>query len=214
MNETVLMMNDPDLEVYLIRHGETDYNKRGVIQGRGVNSDINERGRAQALAFFQHFGELEFDKVFASTLKRTHQTLQPFINSGYRHQQHLGLDEIDWGIHEGKSSNPDLKSDYKRLITAWRSGDIHARIDGGESPFELQKRQNDFIAEHFKEGRGRYLVCSHGRAMRSLLCTLTGKHLQFMDEFPHQNLSLYHLKRTNGHFSIRRFNYTTHVKNI
>jgi probable phosphoglycerate mutase len=39
--------------IYLIRHGETDYNRRGVVQGSGVDSDLNEMGQAQATAFFR-----------------------------------------------------------------------------------------------------------------------------------------------------------------
>ena len=30
-------------EIYIIRHGETDFNKQGIVQGRGVNSDLNEK---------------------------------------------------------------------------------------------------------------------------------------------------------------------------
>ncbi|MFM8374363.1 MAG: histidine phosphatase family protein, partial [Bacteroidota bacterium] len=39
------------MHVYFIRHGETDFNRQGIIQGRGVDSDLNETGRQQARAF-------------------------------------------------------------------------------------------------------------------------------------------------------------------
>ena len=42
-------------EIFLVRHGETDFNKAGIVQGRGVNSSINENGQLQAKKFFEHF---------------------------------------------------------------------------------------------------------------------------------------------------------------
>jgi broad specificity phosphatase PhoE len=46
-----------DKELYIIRHGETDLNKQGIVQGRGINSDLNDTGRAQAAAFFKMYKE-------------------------------------------------------------------------------------------------------------------------------------------------------------
>ena len=39
-------------EIYIIRHGETELNRLGIVQGRGVDSDLNDTGRAQAEAFY------------------------------------------------------------------------------------------------------------------------------------------------------------------
>ena len=55
--------------IYLIRHGETDYNRRGVVQGSGIDSDLNEMGRAQAMAFFQAYQHVPFAKLYISGLK-------------------------------------------------------------------------------------------------------------------------------------------------
>jgi bisphosphoglycerate-dependent phosphoglycerate mutase len=71
-----------DKEFYIIRHGETDLNKQGIIQGRGIDSDLNDTGRAQAAAFYAMYKDLTFDKVYTSALKRTHQTVKGFIDAG------------------------------------------------------------------------------------------------------------------------------------
>ena len=57
--------------IYIIRHGETDYNRQGIIQGSGVDSDLNETGRIQAEKFFKAYHHIPFDKVYTSELKRT-----------------------------------------------------------------------------------------------------------------------------------------------
>ena len=66
------------MKLYLIRHGETDYNRQGIVQGGGVDSSLNDLGRRQAEAFFEHYKHLRFDAVYVSALKRTHETLAPW----------------------------------------------------------------------------------------------------------------------------------------
>ena len=77
------MSNQPESRniktIYLIRHGETDFNRQGVVQGSGVDSDLNELGQAQAEAFFQAYQHIPFDKVYTSALKRTHQSVKKFL---------------------------------------------------------------------------------------------------------------------------------------
>ncbi|MDO8991677.1 MAG: histidine phosphatase family protein, partial [Daejeonella sp.] len=96
--------------IYIIRHGETDLNKLGIVQGRGMDSSLNEKGLEQAEAFYQAYKQIPFDKIYTSSLKRTHQTVQKFIDSKIPWVQYPGLDELGWGIHEGKESTEELTS--------------------------------------------------------------------------------------------------------
>lgn len=64
--------------IYIIRHGETDYNKQGIIQGGGIDSSLNELGRRQAQQFYQAYHHIQFDRIYTSELKRTHQSVAPF----------------------------------------------------------------------------------------------------------------------------------------
>lgn len=201
-------------EIYLVRHGQTDYNLQRIIQGRGVNSSINELGIRQAQAFFEHYRHISFNHVFTSTLVRTQQTLKPFIDAGLPHQAFEQLDEINWGIHEGKSGDTLLSEEYQMITGKWRSGELHHAIPEGESPMELQNRQRDFLENILPQYRGKILICSHGRAMRSLLCTMLREPLSNMDEYPHTNLSLYKLNYLSGDYEIELFNTTDHLKNI
>ena len=205
--------NGWDKEIYLVRHGETDYNKRGIIQGRGVNSSLNEEGHRQAMAFYEHYKHLRFDHIFTSNLQRTQQTVAPFINHGnYDYVAFEGLDEINWGKHEGQSPSDILSNEYQDMTNAWRAGDLSKKIPGGESPLDLQKRQLDFIENVLSNYQGRILICTHGRAMRSLLCTMLDVSLSTMDDFPHSNLSLYLLKGTDdGLFEVEKFNSLEHL---
>jgi probable phosphoglycerate mutase len=68
-------------EIYLIRHGETEYNKKGIVQGSGIDADLNETGRNQAEAFHRKYGDVAFQKVYTSALVRTHQTVENLMKS-------------------------------------------------------------------------------------------------------------------------------------
>ena len=202
-------------EIYIIRHGETDYNRKGIIQGRGVNSELNEKGIQQAAAFYEHFNHIDFDVVFTSSLKRTQQTVEPFVQQGYQFDAHEGLDEINWGVHEGKLADSNLSKEYLYITGQWKSGVLEEKIPGGETPLDLQQRQTRFIEHILKPHPAqKILMCSHGRAMRVLLCTLLEKDLSSMDDFPHQNLSLYKLNYANGKFEVELFNYIEHVTGV
>jgi broad specificity phosphatase PhoE len=56
------------------------------------------------------------------------------------------------------------------------------------------------------------LICMHGRALRLILCLLTGKPLTEMDTFPHQNLVLYKIVYDASGFEIAEFNNAAHLK--
>src|SRR4051812_9230374 len=98
--------------LYIVRHGQTEYNKLGIIQGRGVDTDLNDEGRKQAQQFFTAYKDVPFDKAYISALKRTQQSIQPFLDRGLPFQKLPGLDELAWGIHEGQLPTPENKAAF------------------------------------------------------------------------------------------------------
>jgi broad specificity phosphatase PhoE len=200
-------------ELYIIRHGETELNKQGIVQGRGINSDLNDTGRAQAAAFYKMYKDVPFEKIYTSKLKRTHQTVQGFIDAGIPWEELAGLDELAWGEWEGKPNDANAIAAFKTIMDRWQSGDYEAKFDGGESPNEVLARLTEavnIIKSHTEEKL--VLICMHGRAMRLLLCLLTNKPLSEMGDFPHLNTTLYKVELTSDVFDIVEFNNTDHLK--
>ncbi|MCC8408013.1 histidine phosphatase family protein [Mucilaginibacter sp. UR6-1] len=199
--------------LYIVRHGQTDLNKQGIVQGRGMNTDLNEEGRAQAALFYEAYKQVPFDKIYISELKRTQQSIQQFIDQGIPYEKLAGLDELAWGRLEGQPSTPENKSAFLDLMRNWLDGNLDAKIEGGESPNEVKLRQEEalkVILSHPEEKN--VLVCMHGRAMRLLMCLLTERPLTEMDNFPHQNLVLYKVTFDGQKFDIVDFNNALHLK--
>ncbi len=199
------------MELYIIRHGETDFNRRGIVQGRGVDSDLNDHGLQQAQSFYKAYHHVSFDKIYTSTLKRTHQTVRPFIERGIEWEQLSGLDELDWGKNEGRIASTEMRNEFYQLTKQWMDGQLDQRFEGGETPIEVSIRQKEALEHILQNPNQKVLICMHGRALRLLLCQLTQKPLSMMDTFPHSNVSLYRLKyHPEGFFEILDFNNTDH----
>lgn len=201
--------------LYIVRHGQTDLNKRGIVQGRGMNTDLNDEGRKQAGQFFEAYKDVEFDKIYISSLKRTQQSIQQFIDLGIPYEKLSGLDELAWGIHEGQEATEQNKAAFLHLMRDWMDGKLDTRFEGGESPNEVKARQQEalkVIMSHPEEET--VLICMHGRALRLILCLLTERPLTEMDNFPHQNLVLYKVYYNGEKFEITDFNNAEHLKNI
>jgi len=199
--------------LYIVRHGQTDLNKQGIVQGRGRNTDLNEEGLKQAALFYKAYKNVPFDKIYISELKRTQQSIQGFIDKGIPYEKLSGLDELAWGIYEGQPSTPETKAAFLKLLRSWMDGDLDVKFDGGESPNEVRLRQIDalqHIMSHTEESE--VLICMHGRAMRLFLCLLTGLPLTEMESFPHQNLVLYKVAYNGDKFEIIDFNNAAHLK--
>lgn len=200
-------------KVYLVRHGQTDFNLKNIVQGSGVDTDLNDLGRQQAAMFFEAYKHIVFDKVYTSALKRARQSVQKFIESGVPHTALEGLNEISWGTKEGHRVTPEEDAYYHYMLEEWRKGNTHLKIEGGESPDDVVARMKpavDYIMSRTDEKM--VLVCMHGRAMRILLCYLLHYPLRSMDMFEHQNLGLYVLNYSGSIFTVEKYNDVTHMR--
>lgn len=200
--------------IYLIRHGQTGHNHRGIIQGRYVNSSLSKKGFKQAEAFFEKFKDMPFQKIYTSTLLRTKQTVQKFLDMGLPHEELPGLDEICWGESEGRFADGEDNKQYWQIINTWKSGNLEPRIEGGENPLDVQKRQKEALDYIASQPEDMILVCMHGRALKIMLAWITGLHLKEMDNFDHDNLSLYILEFIDNTWSIVEHDVRDHLKTV
>ena len=191
-------------EIYIIRHGQTEHNAKGIVQGRGVNLSLNEKGKRQAESFYNAYQHIPFEIIYASSLIRSQESVRAFVKPETPLEIFQELDEISWGDLEGSISTAETSEDFQNLIAKWKSGDIHAKPSAsGESPFELQERQKKFIAHLLNTPHKKILIGTHGRFIRAFMCTLTGTPLSEMETFHHVNLCLYKVNlHDDGKFEI------------
>ena len=196
--------------LYIIRHGETDYNLSNVVQGKGLNASLNNTGRHQALLFYKHYANESFDFVFTSTLKRTQETVSHFLRKGLPWQPMHHLDEIGWGELEGKPA-AETSEQFHALLENWRKGNLESKIPGGENPLELQHRHKRFIQHYRALPHKNILVCTHGRAIRILLSTMLQTPLMEMDQYRHHNTCVYKLIDNGKRITLEKSNCLVHL---
>ncbi len=201
--------------IYLIRHGETEFNKLGLVQGSGVDAVLNEKGWQQAQCFHEAYRHVKFDKVYTSALRRTHQTVHLFLKNGLSWEILKGLNEISWGSKEGKPLTKQDDDKHFAMLEGWRNGELYLKSEGGESPLDVQLRQKRALTHIMNQSHEQtILICMHGRAMKIFLSLLTGTDLCHMDTYEHNNLSLYVLDYKNHKFEIKIKDDRQHLINI
>lgn len=199
-------------DIYIVRHGQTDYNLKGIVQGSGVDASLNDNGRKQADDFFNAYGDFPFDKLYVSNLKRTQESVQGFIDKGLPYEKLSGLNEISWGTREGQPFTPEENKYYFAMLDRWKQGETSLPVEGGESPDQVAMRQLDAMKYIMsREDEQKVLICMHGRAMRILLAQLFNYPLYDMDIFEHSNLALYHIRATKNMFQLVKYNDKGHL---
>ncbi len=182
-----------------------------MVQGRGINSEINETGRTQAQKFYQAYKDHPFDIVYTSNLKRTQQSVQEFLDMGYPTQALAGFDEISWGDHEGMAYDMERHQAYLDGLAQWTKGNLDHRVGGGETPLEVKARQEKAMKIVLSGEEENILIATHGRAMRILICWLMGRDLSEAEYYKHSNLCVYQLKYEGGEFEILKEADTSHM---
>ena len=197
------------MKLYIIRHAETEYNKKGIIQGSEVDSDINDVGESQSNSFYEYYKDINFDKIYVSDLKRTFQTIRRFTENGSSYEKLKEFNEISWGVNQGKSD--DLE-DYARLIDTWLAGNLDNKFEEGESPNEMSVRLVKGFNKVLDDDHDTVLLCIHGRALRILLSKIIDNDLTKMDKYVHSNTGLYLLEYKNGKYEVLGSNLRNHLE--
>lgn len=158
------------LELWWIRHGETDWNVDGRIQGF-ADRPLNDKGRRQAELLARRLRATRFDAVYASDLQRARATAEMGL-PGAEVRLDPRLRELSYGIFEGKTWT-GLDAQESAAARHWSEDRFGRRIPGGESYGDLMERIAAFHAD--LPARGRVAAFSHGGTIRSALYGVLGR---------------------------------------
>ena len=162
------------LQVYLVRHGETQWNAERRIQGQS-DSPLTEKGVQQAWQVAERARTLGITHVITSDLGRTQQTARIIADAcGCDVMLEPRLRELDMGVLEKRHIDTltETEEGWRRTLV---NGTEDGRIPEGESMQELSVRMHAALAECLKLPAGsRPLLVSHGIALGCLVSTILG----------------------------------------
>jgi len=158
------------LELWLIRHGETDWNTQARIQGSS-DTPLNANGMRQAQHLARRLARETFDAVYSSDMQRARLTATTALPS---HEPRLDqrLRELAYGVLEGKSWS-SMTAEEEAIAAHWHGDPYTRRVPGGESYGDLITRVEAFRAD--LHGDGRAIAFTHGGTIRSALYGLIGR---------------------------------------
>lgn len=166
------------VEFWLVRHGQTDWNKEKRFQGQR-DLPLNNTGIEQALTLAASLKDHAFDVIYSSDLSRARQTAE-ILAGQVNAPLHLEprLRERKYGIFEG-CLYPEIDRRFPREAEARRKDPVHYTPPGGESLSDVVTRVTQAaadIAGHHPSGR--ILLVSHGLSLAMLICQARGLPLQ------------------------------------
>lgn len=170
-------------KLYLIRHGETELNEKGVYYG-WTDCSLNERGVAQAEELADILQEVDFDVVISSTLKRAVDTAA--IVSGFAPENIIRderLRELNFGEWEGVHF-AEVQEKHREKWELWGRDWKNASPPSGESFIDMYSRIKCCIDELLEEHKGKkILIVSHQGSMRIIPLILLGLSVDYYWSF-------------------------------
>jgi len=198
------------MELILIRHGETDWNREGKVQGLS-DIELNSDGRRQARQLAVALKDVNIERIYSSPLLRARQTAQ-IINSYHQVPVILdaGLMEMDQGDFEGLSFR-ELMACEKDFLKKWIADPAAVKMPNGESFMELQTRAWKVVAGIIAEADNT-LVVSHNFTIAAILCKLKNISLSEFRSVHVDTASKTLITFRNGAAFIDLFNDRSHLR--
>jgi len=175
--------------LYLVRHGETDYNKFRRWQGR-VDISLNDRGIQQAQQVKMWFQEqgIEVPRTYASPLRRAVETAHIVQTDRSQIVVDKRLIEIDMGEYDGRYEDELVKEVGVERYERWRGENFAVAAPGGESIFDVMQRLKGFAGEFVTGALKDLCIVAHQGVLVAIKSLLTEcSNPQALGEFRQKN---------------------------
>lgn len=162
--------------VYLVRHGRTTANARGLLAGRSRRAQLDAHGERQAKHAGVMLRQVDLEAIVTSPLPRTRRTaaiVRDQLPKSPRISTDEHLNECDYGDWSGRSLTELAEDPLWRVVQEHPSA---VTFPGGESMVGMQHRAVAGIRA-LNRKYGAYVVVSHGDIIKALLADALGMHL-------------------------------------
>jgi len=172
------LFKDDIVQIFLVRHGATDWNLQGRCQG-ATDLDLNEVGVRQAEQIAASLANETIHGIYSSNLKRAQQTAH-CISLHHRLPVLIETDirELDHGALEGLTF-AQIRENHSQFIQKWRTQPAEIQVPGGERLVDVSGRAwnglNRIVQRHGAEET--VVVVSHNFPILGIICRITGTHL-------------------------------------
>jgi len=162
------------LEIIIVRHGETAWNKAEIFRGR-VPIGLSEEGLKQAEKLGEYLSQKKIKAIYCSPLQRAVQTAEAIARRQQIPTQPLDdLTDLDFGEWEGVPIQ-DVKIRYAEIYQLWIKRPDQAKIPGGESLQDARQRSMQALDRIIAANQeGTVVIVTHRVITKVLECALLG----------------------------------------
>ena len=203
--------------LYLVRHGETAYNRDGRGLGRS-DIPLTEAGEQQAAALGARLATTRLDRIFTSPLLRARQTARAI--AGERQiamEPREELTEMDVGETDGLTM-AEMRPRYPDFLRRWAGEECAAvRMPGGESLEDVRARLRPLMEELqvlSSAADATIAIVSHNFTLKVLFCELLRVELAKFRSFTLDLASLSTVVLREGRVSVRALNDRCHLMSL
>lgn len=208
-------MESETMRIYLVRHGETEWNKIRRFQGRS-NLPLNHEGKKQARALALALKNTSLMAIYTSPLVRTLQTarlIKDFHPSAPILEEN-GFIEMDLGEFDGMKVQ-DWAKQYPDTRKAWNENPASVKMPGGESLGEVQDRARKALERitQLHPPDDTILISSHNFVNLTILCDLLNIPLDRFRELRQENAAFNLICKKGGQLHVKLLNERSHLEN-
>lgn len=199
------------MNLILIRHGETEWNRTGRCQGV-ADIDLNDTGRRQIEELAHSLRDADIRAVYSSDLLRALRTAKQIAS---HHDLDVNIDkdlrEMDQGDLEGLLFE-EIRDRYADVLREWRESPETLMLPGGESLLQVEQRAWSVFEKLNRLHAGETVVAvSHNLTITALLCKITGVGLRGFRNFNLRAASKNLIVSVNGIIEVRQLNDVSHL---
>ncbi len=198
--------------IYLIRHGETESNRRGIFRGR-LDIPLSDTGEKQAESLKKYFKNISIEIVFSSPLKRALKTAEIAFNQKQIIKEELinNLDLGDWsGVEKEK-----IRVNFPEKWNIWKKSPEEIKFPNGETLNDVYKRAEMFLTKILKMKEENIVVVSHRSVIKIILSAALGIKDNYFWKFHLDNASVSTLINLEERgWTLYNLNYTSHLDNF
>ncbi|BDR59936.1 histidine phosphatase family protein [Lactobacillus xylocopicola] len=195
------------MEIVFVRHGQTDLNKTGRIQGSLFDHDLDAEGRVEAEKAAAKFDPSSFEVVFSSPMTRALTTARLFVKGQKEIIEDQRLIEFNFGEWDGEFL-PELGKQYPDAVDPWgKAAANYVKYAPSGATFEdLHERCGSFLNElQAKYPKQKILVVCHGTLIRMMFAHyFTNGNMDYFDTI--NNCALAKLSYLDGWPRINYYN--------
>ena len=194
---------------YIVRHGETDYNKNGRYQGQ-TDIPLNDLGREQTRYVGQRLAAVALDAIYSSDLSRAYETARA-VAAGRPIQLEPRLREIHVGRVAGMS-HQEIEASEPAFWAALKADPERVPFPEGESALDLQKRAVEALeAIAASHPEGHVAIVTHGGVIKAMVAAVLGLPLAARNRIVLENCSLSVVRWQGDRRQLRSLNDTGHL---